>query len=389
MEKVYLYSQKNGWFEKAGFYLFDKPLFKLSYKRGLTFLNGKILKTDPLILIEKLIKKFNLYAVGYLSYDYGKEQLIGKFFPQKDDILLPDIYFLFFKSYKIIEGISGDLNSKIEDIYFNTPKEEFINKVEIAKKYIEYGDIYQVNLSHRIDLKGKFFPKYIFKNIVKIQETPYLLYLQGINFSLISSSMELFLERKGNLIKTKPIKGTRKRGKDQLEDKRLYLELKNSEKEIAENLMITDLMRNDLGRIAKRGKVKTISLFDIEKYSTLYQMVSTIQAEIPEEISFKDIIKNTFPPGSITGAPKKRAVEIIAELEDLKRTIYCGALFLIKPNMDFVSSVAIRQIIFKNGKAHIYVGGGITSGSNPLDEYEETIIKGKANLKAIDESFSI
>jgi Anthranilate/para-aminobenzoate synthases component I len=194
--------------------------------------------------------------------------------------------------------------------------------------------------------------------------------------------MELFLEKKGREIITKPIKGTIKRGLNELEDEALKNQLINSEKERAENLMITDLMRNDLSKIANNVKVE--ELFKVDKYSTLFQMSSTVKGILKEKLSFEEVILNTFPPGSVTGAPKKRAMEIIDELEDKKRSVYCGTTFLIKPNLDFVMSVAIRQMIFAKDRCSIYVGSGIVWDSDPVKEYEETLIKAKANLKSLD-----
>lgn len=209
-----------------------------------------------------------------------------------------------------------------------------------------------------------------------------MMFIKDKNFSLISGSMELFLEKKGRDVITKPIKGTIKRGSTELEDEILKNQLINSEKERAENLMITDLMRNDLSKIAKDVKVK--ELFKVDKYSTLFQMSSTIKGSLKDNVSLKDIILNTFPPGSVTGAPKKRAMEIIEELEDVRRSVYCGATFLIKPNLDFVMSVAIRQMIFKDNRCLIYVGSGIVWDSDPSKEYEETLIKAKASLRSLD-----
>jgi anthranilate/para-aminobenzoate synthase component I len=194
--------------------------------------------------------------------------------------------------------------------------------------------------------------------------------------------MELFLEKKGREIITKPIKGTIKRGLNELEDEVLKNQLINSEKERAENLMITDLMRNDLSKIANNIKVE--ELFKVDKYSTLFQMSSTVKGILKEKLSFEEVILNTFPPGSVTGAPKKRAMEIIDELEDKKRSVYCGATFLIKPNLDFVMSVAIRQMIFTKDRCSIYVGSGIVWDSDSAKEYEETLIKAKANLKSLN-----
>ena len=378
--KIFLYSQSEGWFENQGLYKFSKPVKTVKYFNNNLLLNDKFITTKrPLILIEKLIKKFNYYAIGFISYNYTRYIINNPL--KKDDIQLPDIYFAFFKNYekikvkKEIETYNFIKNIKIPD------KNSFISKVLKAKKYIEEGDIYQVNLTHRFEIEGFFYPEDIFFNLIKTQPTPYLMLIKEKDFSLISGSMELFLEKKGKRIKTKPIKGTRKRGKTPQEDYKLFNQLKNSEKEKAENLMITDLMRNDLNRIAK--DVKVTSLFEIERYSSLYQMVSTVEGRLDENLSLEKIINNTFPPGSVTGAPKKRAIEIIDELEDYNRSVYCGATVFIKPNMDFVMSVAIRQSIFKNHKCYVYVGSGIVADSIPEKEYEETLIKAKANLKAM------
>jgi len=384
MGKVYLYSQTNGWLNREGLYVFDKPVFLIEYKNKRTYFNGIDLGfINPFNLIEKIIKKHKLYGLGYISYNYGKSIVLNRFFPKKKDINLPDIYILFFRDYTFYEKFTRpNVKPIVKDIKINISKEEFINKVLKIKRYIESGDIYQVNLTHRIDLEGFFYPETVFFNLLDIQKTPYLMLLKGVKFSVLSGSMELFLKKEGNILITEPIKGTRPRGKTEEEDKRLFTELKNSEKEMAENLMITDLMRNDLGRICKKVYVK--DLFKVERYSTLYQMSSTVIGELMEGIRLKDIINNTFPPGSITGAPKKRAMEIIEELEDIERSVYCGATVLFKPNLDFVMSVAIRQIIFKEKKGYIYVGSGIVYNSNPEEEYKETLVKAKANLKALD-----
>lgn len=385
MEKVYIYSKKGGWINREGLFLFDKPVFKIEYINGITRLNGKEININPLILIEKLVKKFNLFSLGFISYNYGKKLVLGKKFPQITDVDIPEIYALFFKNYKEIplDSLNFNQKNKVFNLKINCSKERFVQLVKKAKKYIEEGDIYQVNLTHRLDLKGVFYPEQIFYNLIKFQSTPYLMLIKDTEFSLISASMELFLKKEGNKIISKPIKGTIGRGSTKEEDFNNYIKLKNSEKEQAENLMITDLMRNDLGRIAQRGTVNVPKLFEIERYTSLYQMSSTVEATIKEDLNLLKIIDLTFPPGSVTGAPKKRAMEIIAELEEFNRTVYCGTTFLIKPDMDFTMSVAIRQSILKNDSCYIYVGSGIVANSIPEMEYEETLLKAKANIKAI------
>ncbi len=378
--KIFLYSEKDGWFENQGVYEFYRPAKIVKYFNNKLLINNKSITTNkPLILIEKLIKKFNGYVVGFISYNYTGN-IINNFL-KKDDIGLPDVYFAFFKKYKKINAKNTQkLDNIIKKIKF-PDKKSYISNIFKVKKYIESGDIYQVNITHRFEIDGLFFPESIFFNLINTQPTPYLMLIKEKDFSLISGSMELFLEKRGDKIITKPIKGTRKRGDNPEEDIKLLNELKNSEKERAENLMITDLMRNDLNRIARHVNVK--KLFDIEKYSSLYQMVSTVEGTLEKDISLEEIIHNTFPPGSVTGAPKKRAIEIINQLEENSRSVYCGATVFIKPNMDFVMSVAIRQSIFKNKRCYIYVGSGIVADSDPEKEYEETILKAKANLKAM------
>ncbi len=379
--KTVIYSENGGWFENKGLYVFDKPVktVKLFYNK-LLINDYKIDTKKPIQLIEKILKKNKYFALGYISYDF-KENIFGKF-PKKDDIRVPVLYLSFYKNFKKINlPEEKKYRSVIRSINIPVKEEDFVKKVLKAKEYIEKGDIYQVNISHRIEIDGFFSPENIFYRLIKIQPTPYLMLIKDRDFSIISGSMELFLEKKGRVVKSKPIKGTRKRGRDKKEDKILYNELKNSEKERAENLMITDLMRNDINRIATDVKVE--NLFSIEEYSSLFQMVSTVKGKLKEGISLKDIIWNTFPPGSVTGAPKKRAIEIIDELEDVKRTVYCGATFLIKPDLDFVMSVAIRQMIFKGNRCYIYVGSGIVADSDPEKEYEETLIKAKANIDSL------
>jgi anthranilate/para-aminobenzoate synthase component I len=381
--KIYLYSQKNGWFDEEGIFLFEKPVFKIRYRNNILTISDKRIKTDkPLLFIQKVIKKHNLYGVGFISYDF-KEKILKLKKYKKSDIDLPDIYINLYRNYKKIHKLDKKYKTEIHSLEFEEEKEQFIEKIKKAKRYISDGDIYQINLSHRLKLKGIFDLNSIFNNLIQFQPTPFLMMIKEKDFSLISASMELFLKKENFYIISEPIKGTIKRGKTKKEDKKLEEQLKNSEKEKAENLMITDLMRNDIGKISKIGTVKVKDLFKVEKYKTLFQMSSTVEGELKEEIDFNRIIKSTFPPGSVTGAPKFRAVEIIDELEKEKRTVYCGVNVLIKPNMDFVSSVAIRQSIFQKDKCFIYVGSGIVADSIPEKEYEETILKAKANIETL------
>ena len=382
-EKVIVYTNKKDFFESSGFFEFNQPVFRFVYDAPILKINDKLIKTKrPLVFLENLIKRHKLYAVGFISYDY-KTLTLGVKSLKRKEFPIPQVYFLLFKKYKVSDKIKVlDYETNIKSIKY-PEKNYFVNIVNKALKYIESGDIYQINLSDRIKLEGIFNKEKIFSNLTLIQPTEFMFLYKTKNFSIISASMELFLKKEKNKLETKPIKGTRPRGKNEKEDKDFYYQLKNSLKEKAENLMITDLMRNDLGRISRAGSVKVKELFKVEKYETLYQMHSTVVSTVDKDISFEKIINNTFPPGSITGAPKKRAVEIIDQLEKYRRYVYCGAHFFIKPDLDFVSSVAIRQSIFIKNKCYIYVGAGIVADSVAEKEYEEIILKSKANLKAL------
>ncbi|MEJ5173278.1 MAG: anthranilate synthase component I family protein [Hydrogenothermaceae bacterium] len=376
---IVLYSNtENGWLGKRGYFLFENPIITVRYYKDTLFIGKKKIETDnPLKLIERYLNSGKFFALGYISYDFKDYTLNNiKKYPKSNPGIFPIIYLNFYKNYKNIEIDQTFNQSKIEKIKYLTSKEEFIRKVEKVKEYIKSGDIYQINLSHRIDIEGVFSPLSIFLTLSKLQPTDYMMYIRDKDFRIISGSMELFLKKEGDKLTTKPIKGTCSKDKD------YKIHLLHSEKERAENLMITDLMRNDLGVVCRDIKVE--KLFEVEEYKTLYQMSSTITGKIREGISLIDILKATFPPGSVTGAPKKRAVEIIEELEDSRRSIYCGSTVLIKPNMDFTMSVAIRQMIFKNQKCFIYVGSGIVWDSDPEKEYEETLLKSKANLNSLE-----
>jgi anthranilate/para-aminobenzoate synthase component I len=195
--------------------------------------------------------------------------------------------------------------------------------------------------------------------------------------------MELFLRKSGNKLVTNPIKGTIKRGITDEIDTILKAKLISSAKERAENLMIVDLMRNDLGRVCRIGSVKVNKLFEVETYATLHQMVSEVEGTVDENIKASQIVRSVFPPGSVTGAPKKRTLEVIDELEPHLRGPYCGTIGVFYPNGDFTLSVAIRIALTRLGKATFFVGGGIVWDSDPEKEYDETILKSEAIIKAM------
>ncbi len=260
----------------------------------------------------------------------------------------------------------SDSNTTIEFISIKDRKEDYIRKVKEIKKEIEKGTIYQVNLTTRIDFSFRGEREGIFSLLFKRQPVPFGFFLDLGDFFVVSGSMELFIEKVGKHIKSSPIKGTA--------SNRYFLQ--KSLKDKAENLMITDMVRNDLGRIAIPGSVRVTELFKIKKYRTLYQMFSTVEAETEE--GFTEIIKNTFPPASVTGAPKKKAVELIDKFEDHPRGYYCGCGGILYPDGNFTLSVLIRTGIGKEKVFHYYAGCGIVWDSDPESEFKELLLKTKA-----------
>lgn len=243
---------------------------------------------------------------------------------------------------------------------------DYKNSVLKIKEFIADGTIYQVNLTDRFDFEFDGSPESLFYKFHISQPVPYSFYLNAEHFYIISGSMELFLEKQGSIIRSKPIKGTSTTAHA----------LINSEKDRAENLMITDMMRNDLGRIARSGSVRVTELFKITEYQTLFQMHSTVEAITDKEII--DIIRATFPPASVTGAPKRKAVEIIEGLEPHPRSYYCGCAGLLSPDGGFVLSVLIRTAIGNGNRLSYYAGCGIVWDSEPEKELAELYLKMKA-----------
>jgi anthranilate/para-aminobenzoate synthase component I len=262
-------------------------------------------------------------------------------------------------------------------------RDEYINMVEAAKRYIEDGDIYQINLSQRFTIGSRISPIECFLRMFHVQQVPFGCYIDFGDFQLCSGSMELFLRRSGGVLTTGPIKGTSERGLNPESDTIKKAKLVSSEKERAENLMIVDLMRNDLSKVCRAGSVKVSRLFDVESYATLYQLVSEVEGKLANGIGVSGIVRNIFPPGSVTGAPKRRVLQIIDGLEPHYRGPYCGAVGVFFPDGDFTLSVGIRLLITDPGKATFWVGGGIVWDSDPAREYEETLLKSMAIKKAL------
>jgi len=269
----------------------------------------------------------------------------------------------------------------------NLGKEEYLSIVKKALDYIGRGEIYQVNLSQRfrVDVpEEKFKPANIYNLLAELSPSPFGGYLDCGDYQIISSSPERFLSLRGNTVETIPMKGTRPRGIDLHEDEKYLDQLLSSEKEKAELLMITDLERNDLGRVCKYGSVKVDEMRRIEKYNTVFQATSRIQGELREDKSCFDLIESCFPGGSITGCPKRRAMEIIDQLEPTKRSIYTGSLGYVDFSGDMDFNILIRTLLAYKNTFYFQVGGGIVFDSIPESEYQETLIKAKAMIDCLE-----
>ncbi len=265
----------------------------------------------------------------------------------------------------------------------NLTAQQFVDRVKTCQRYIRSGDIYQANLAQRLSLPLSFTPWELFERLTAISPSPFSAFLNCGDFQIASASPEQFLRLSGPHIRTRPIKGTRPRSLDPTRDTQLAYELQTSQKEMAELIMITDLLRNDLGKVCEFGSVYVPELVRLERFSHVQHLVSTIEGRLRPDITHFDALASCFPGGSVTGAPKIRAMEIIDELEPVIRGPYTGAIGYIGFNRESQLSIAIRSAICKENRAWLHVGAGIVADSNPEAEYEETLAKASGILQAI------
>ncbi len=400
------------------------PFKTFESKGKKVFIDDIEVNGEPFEVLEKLIKDYynnecnysNIPllsgAMGYISYDICR---ILEEIPNTsiEDFNISDMRFIFYNNIIIFDLINNkqfitSLNGKEDEINFilnkiskcehieevkvaeiknnfisNFNKEDYKNSIRKLKDYIVNGDVYIANMTQRFYTETNEESFEIYKKLRSINKAPFSAFLNFNDFQIISSSPERFIEINNKKVITRPIKGTRPRGKNKEEDLKNSLELLNSEKDKAELLMVVDLERNDLSKVCKPHSVKVTELFKLEEYATVFHLVSTVEGVLKENVSSVKCIKECFPGGSITGTPKIRAMEIIEELEKLKRNIYTGAIgyFDFRGNADF--NIAIRTIIKKDNKAYFGVGGGITYDSNEEDEYNETLDKAKALMRVL------
>lgn len=356
--------------------------------------------------------------VGFFGYDLCHH--IEKFNPTTiDDVEIPDLYLGFYDGAVVIDheaekvyitdaGVREGAEERVrhlheiikefeknpkpvnpqfkeEPVSFeqNLTKDQYKKAINDVKAYIQAGDIYQANMTRRFKAPLRDEPIELYKKLRDINPAPFASFIDFGEGHIVSSSPERFISLRKGIIETRPIKGTCPRGKNEEEDKAHYEALLRSEKDRSELLMIVDLERNDLSKIAKVGTVEVPELFVIEKYATVFHLVATVRAELEENKDPIDCLMATFPGGSITGAPKIRAMEVIDELEPTQRNIYTGSIGYIGFNGEMDLNIVIRTIVCKENTAYFQVGGGIVWDSDAESEYQESMDKAKALMEAL------
>jgi anthranilate synthase component 1 len=441
-EYAYLLESVEGG-EKLGRYSFlgSNPhlIFKSGRGRVEIIKDGEVesFETDkePLYHLERLVKTYKAVelhglprfyggAVGYLSYDYVRylEQIPDE---NPDDLNLPLAFFVFtdtiliFDHLKhIIKVVSNafiqgsaeeayrEATSKIEflisklrepvklkesegegisiKIQSNLSKESYEACVEKAKDYIRAGEIIQAVLSQRLSVQTTSPPFFIYRALRRINPSPYMYYLKYGSLHILGSSPEILVRCVGGEVEVRPIAGTRRRGGTEAEDAKLEKELLQDSKELAEHLMLVDLGRNDIGRVCEYGSVSVPELMIIEKYSHVMHIVSSVKGRLKPGVNQFEVLRACFPAGTVTGAPKIRAMQVIEELEPVRRGIYAGCIGYFGFSGALDTCIAIRTIIFLNGVAYIQAGAGVVADSIPEREYYETMSKAETLIKAIE-----
>ncbi|MFJ5966151.1 anthranilate synthase component I family protein [Bacillus sp. NPDC093026] len=361
-------------------------------------------------------------AIGFLSYDYARYIEHFKML-SIDDLKTPDMYFLVFNDVAVYDHQEGVLwliththeeepvataHRRIEELKqswtstsdestyspVKAPSSEFVTAapfteetfgeaVDKIKQYITNGDVFQVNLSIRQEEQLRTHPYELYKILRQVNPSPYMSYVHTPDFQIVCGSPELLIKKKGTQLETRPIAGTRSRGKDEAEDQALAKELIENEKERAEHVMLVDLERNDLGRVSTYGSVQVNEFMAIEKYSHVMHIVSNVKGELRDDCDAVDVMRAVFPGGTITGAPKVRTMEIIEELEPTRRGLYTGSIGWFGFNQDMHFNIVIRTAYCTEGRAFMQSGAGIVIDSVPKHEYKESIKKAYAVKKAL------
>ena len=395
------------------------------------------IKTNPLKYLNKLIRDFKIkipshlpsmasMLVGYFSYDIIRyiEKVPNNC---KDDLKIPDVrlsrpknliiydnlkkkifyienvyadtkinnykekYFSIIKKFELFENFENiklpeqfTLSSNKNIIKSNTSKSRFKSLVKKAKSYIKKGDIFQVVLSQRFERKINKRPIEIYNHLRRSNPSPFMFYFNYKDFKVLGSSPEILVRLRKGEVTIRPIAGTRPRGKTTHEDEKYKLDLLKDKKELSEHLMLLDLGRNDVGKVSKINTVKVTEKFKVEKYSHVMHIVSNVVGKFNNKFSIFETLLSGFPAGTVSGAPKIRAMEIIDELEKNKRKLYAGGIGYFTPNNEFDTCIALRTALIKDNKFYVQAGAGIVADSKPEKEYSETVNKAKALMKAVD-----
>ncbi len=269
-------------------------------------------------------------------------------------------------------------------VHHSTSRSDFVKSVRRAKEYISAGDIFQVVLSQRLDFKPPAEPFQIYRALRTVNPSPYMFFLQLDDMHVLGASPEMLVRVSGRKLEYRPIAGTHKRGADAAEDERLIEQLRNDEKERAEHVMLVDLGRNDLGRVSDYGSVKVRDLMYVEKYSHVMHLVSALEGQLRPDLDALDALAACFPAGTLSGAPKVRAMEIIEELEPLRRGVYGGSVLYADHAGNLDSCIAIRTMVLHKNRAYVQAGAGIVADSDPESEYQECMNKASALLRACE-----
>jgi len=345
-------------------------------KDDLNIPDVRLMRPRTLIIHDNLKKE-----IFYINNIFKDEEITN--YKKKYNKIKSDLYKLLIQSSRKNINKKLDINLKNIKVKSNTSKTKFLSMVNKAKKYIKLGDIFQVVLSQRFELNLSKKPIDIYKKLRVTNPSPFMFFFNFNDFQIIGASPEILVRLRDNKITVRPIAGTRPRGKTTKQDRYYEKDLLKDKKELSEHLMLLDLGRNDAGKVSKINSVKVTESFIIERYSHVMHIVSNVVGEYNNKFSkFKSLLAG-FPAGTVSGAPKIRAMEIIDELEITKRKVYAGGIGYFSANGEFDTCIALRTAIAKKDKFYVQAGAGIVADSKPLKEYEETINKAKALINAL------
>ena len=345
-------------------------------KNDINLPDVRLLRPRTLVIYDNL-KKEIFYIINIFN-----DEKIKNYSKKYEEIKIKLSKILIQSSLKITNKLITKTNKEIK-VKSNTPKNKFLKMVNKAKEYIKLGDIFQVVLSQRFEAKLTKKPLDIYKKLRITNPSPFMFYFNFSDFQIIGASPEILVRLRNNKITVRPIAGTRPRGKTSREDLYYEKDLLKDKKELSEHLMLLDLGRNDAGKVSKINSVKVTESFIIERYSHVMHIVSNVVGEYNKKFSkFKSMLAG-FPAGTVSGAPKIRAMEIIDELESTKRKVYAGSIGYFSANGEFDTCIALRTAVVKNKKFYVQAGAGIVADSKPINEYEETVNKAKALINAL------